>query len=279
MRTVLKVQNLCYNRPMNLELFQQFISPACDRTAFIQNYLNSAGIEAPVIQLDGKNHIYVKFPLNQYNSMFKIKTVIAHYDRADGTPGANDNSAAVFSILEWAVRLSQNKSFHNVRIIFTDGEEEGEAGVRDQGAFAIAELFRRLNILNDDIFVFDCLGRGTVPVISENNIPVSAGSDFINRIISLENKAEKIISSATGGRWYKLQTSYSDNASFLANGIPAVAITMLPSDEIDLYTKNKIVPKTWQLFHTADDTLSSLTLQAFEITAKILDNLTILRSL
>lgn len=279
LRTVPKVPNLCYNQRMNLELFQQFISPECDRMKFIQTYLNSQGLEAPVIQLNGKNHIYVKFPLSQYNSMFKIKTVIAHYDRAAGTPGANDNSAAVFSILEWASRLNQCKTFHNIRIILTDGEEEGEAGVCDQGAFAVAEIFRRLNIVNDDIFVFDCMGRGCVPVICENNTPAAAGANFINRINELENKAEKIISQATAGRWYKLPTSYSDNASFLANGIPAVAITMLPSDEIDAYTKFNQTPKTWQLFHTQQDNLQSLTPQSFEITAKILDNLAQLKSL
>lgn len=264
---------------MNVELFEQFISPSCDRMKFIQNYLNSLGLEAPVIQLNGKNHIYVKFPLTQYNSMFKVKTVIAHYDRASDTPGANDNSAAVFSILEWAGRLNQMKNFHNVRIIFTDGEEEGESGVRDQGAFAVAELFRRLNILNDDIFVFDCMGRGTVPVICENNPPAAAGSTFINRITDLENKAEKITTKAAAGRWYKLPTSYSDNASFIANGIPAVAITMLPSDEIDAYTKLNQTPQTWKLFHTPQDNFESLTPQAFEITRNILDNLANIRSL
>lgn len=259
--------------------FEEFIAPDCNRTEFIQKYLNQNGIEAPVIQLNEKNHIYVKFPLSQYNSMFKIKTVIAHYDRAENTPGANDNSSAVYSILEWAARLNKVQGFHNIRIIFTDGEEEGDAGVRNQGAFALAQLFRKLNILNDDIFVFDCMGRGTIPVISENNIPAEAGRAFVSRIIDLETKAEKIISQATAGKWYKLQTSYSDNASFLANGIPAVAITMLPSDEIDLYTRQHIIPKTWSLFHTPQDDLSSLTPQSFEITAKILNNLTTLKTL
>lgn len=263
---------------MNMS-FEEFIASDCNRAEFIQKFLNQNGIETPVIQLNGKNHIYVKFPLSQYDSMFKVKTVIAHYDRAVGSPGANDNSAAVYSILKWAVRLNNNKGFHNVRIIFTDGEEEGEAGVHEQGAFAIAELFRKLNILNDDIFVFDCMGRGTIPVISENNIPQEAGKSFINRIIDLESKAEKIITQATGGKWYKLPTSYSDNASFLANGIPAVAITMLPSNEIELYVRQRIIPKTWQLFHTSGDDIMSLTLEAFDITERILNNLGKLKTL
>lgn len=264
--------------------FEQFISPECDRKAFIQDFLNANGIDAPVIQLDGRNHIYVKFPLQQYNSMFKIKTVVAHYDRAPGTPGANDNSAAVFTILQWAVKIftackTGQLSFHNVRIIFTDGEEEGEAGVKDQGAYALAALFRKLNLLDDDIFVFDCMGRGTVPVICENNLPSGASTTIKNRVVELENIAEKLISEAAGGRWFKMPTSYSDNASFLANGIPAVAITLLPAEEINLYTKENIPPKTWSLFHTKQDDLTSLTPEAFQITARILDNLAKLKQL
>ena len=44
--------------------FRQFISPQCDRKSFIQEYLNKAGLDAPVIQLEDKNHIYVNFPRN-----------------------------------------------------------------------------------------------------------------------------------------------------------------------------------------------------------------------
>ena len=133
--------------------FQIFISPDCDRAAFIQNYLNDAGLEAPILQMEGKNHIYVKFPQNQYNPTFRIKTVIAHYDRIG--IGANDNSAAVFCLLEWAAEIArfycgaQNTAaggplFHNIRLIFTDGEELGAAGVAAQGAFPLAQVFRRL---------------------------------------------------------------------------------------------------------------------------------------
>ena len=74
--------------------FKDFIAPDCDRAAFIQNFLKAAGLESPVMQMEGKNHIYVKFPQNHYNPTFRIKTVIAHYDRIG--LGANDNSAAVF---------------------------------------------------------------------------------------------------------------------------------------------------------------------------------------
>ncbi|MBR5933509.1 MAG: hypothetical protein IK002_05920, partial [Treponema sp.] len=87
------------------QAFKDFISPTCDRARFIQDYLKAGGLDSTIIPLEGKNHIYVKFPKTQYNPMFRIKTVIAHYDRIG--IGANDNSAAVFCLMEWALRQAQ----------------------------------------------------------------------------------------------------------------------------------------------------------------------------
>lgn len=260
------------------ECFRQFISPDCDRKAFIQNYLNSAGLDAPVIQMEGKNHIYVKFPQSQYNPMFRVKTVIAHYDRVEGSPGANDNSAAVFSMLEWAVRLSKISSFHNIRLIFTDGEELGEEGVSSQGAFPLAALFRKLGI-TEDVFVFDCMGRGEVPVLAETILPKGASRNFVNQFCALESRTQKLLMEASGGKWFTLPVNYSDNASFIANGIPAVAITMLPSSEISDAAIGKGEPETWKLLHTPEDNFESLTPVSFEITGAILNRLAALKTL
>lgn len=259
------------------ESFKQFISLDCDRKTFIQKYLNEAGLDAPVISLEGKNHIYVKFPQSQYNPNFRIKTVIAHYDRVPESPGANDNSAAVFSLLEWAVRLSKIPGFHNVRLIFTDGEELGSEGVASQGSYPLAALFRRLGILNDDVFVFDCMGRGDVPILAETLLPKEVSRKFVNRFCDLEGRAQKLIQTASGGKWFSLKCNYSDNASFIANGIPAVAITLLPSEEISSALKGEVVP-TWKLFHTMDDNMESLTPDAFDLTASILNQLASMRT-
>lgn len=259
------------------ESFQQFISLECDRKTFIQNYLNNAGLDAPVISLEGKNHIYVKFPQNQYSASFKIKTVIAHYDRVPDSPGANDNSAAVYSLLEWAVRLSKMQGVHNVRLIFTDGEELGSEGVLSQGSYPLAALFRKLGIMNDDVYVFDCMGRGDVPVLTETVLPKGVSQQFISRFCDLEARAQNLIQSAGGGKWFSLPCNYSDNASFIANGIPAVAITLLPSDEITSALRGEGVP-TWELFHTMKDNLESLTPVSFELTARILNQLALMKT-
>ncbi|MDY4523612.1 MAG: M28 family peptidase [Treponema sp.] len=249
--------------------FLDFIKPDCNRLNFIQNFLKQNDVETAVIPLEGKKHIYVKFPQNQYNPLFKIKTVVAHYDRFENSPGANDNSAAVYMLMLWAVKLSSQYDFHNVRLIFTDGEEACPDGVTSQGAFAIASLFKKLDI-KDDIFVFDCMGCGDVPVLCENKIPQKAGNAFIKKLTALENKAQRIIRTAGNGKWFCLPCNYSDNASFIAQGIPAVAITILPSSEVSDVLKNQ-TPKTWKNLHTQNDNIENLWESSFSLSMKIFD--------
>lgn len=286
--------------------FVDYISPNCDRASFIQSYLAERGVQSVDINIGGKRHIYVKFPSEQYNPHFKIKTVIAHYDRAPNSPGANDNSAADFCLMDWAVRLSASGGFHNVRLLFTDGEELGSHGVTDQGSFALAAIFRRLGMTRDDVYVFDCMGRGAIPVIGKNNRLTMPSLAFQKQLADLENKTKDILRVCCG-RWLSLPLSYSDNAGFVACGIPAIVLTMLPVTEADDYIRalmkekrleafvlrraeagcfddsrkseierrklEMMLPETWRLFHTKYDNAESLTAESFELTAKILDAL------
>ena len=177
--------------------FKDFIAPDCNRLAFIQKILNDFNLDAPVLQMEGKNHIYVKFPQSQYNPQFRIKTVIAHYDRIG--IGANDNSAVVFSLMQWAGYLNQTFAkggFHNIRLIFTDGEELGSGGLAEQGAFPLAQVFRKLGLTNDDIYVFDCMGRGDVPVLTQTRLPKGISSKFVKDFNALESRAQNLIRTA-----------------------------------------------------------------------------------
>ncbi|MCH5283632.1 MAG: M28 family peptidase [Treponema sp.] len=288
----------------DLESFSQFISPDADRGAFIQNYLLERGVQSAVINVDGRRHIYAKFPPSGYSANFRIKTLIAHYDRFSeegkiATPGANDNSSSVFCLMDFAARLVKFKGVHNVRIFFTDGEElvSGRGGVTEQGAYKLANVIQKAGIRDEDVFVFDCVGRGMIPVLGTAAVSNSMNAAFSKKCVALENGAKAILSSLGIG-WLNLPIPYSDNAGFLASGIPAVALTMLPGDEAQSYmlalqkiprlsqfvrnpslpleenekaALKKILPKTWQLFHTPEDNLDSLTPASFDVVAKILD--------
>ena len=275
--------------------FLQFISPQSDRKSFIINYLRNNGVKAVVMPIENKNHIYVVFPKESYNPSYKIKTVLIHYDRVENSPGANDNSIAVFLAMEWACRLNKITDFHNVRLIFTDGEELAEHGVTSQGAYSLASVFKRLKITNDDVYVFDCVGRGTIPVISDCIIPQSTTKLFQEKYYSLKNRTHTLLQSVCENVYF-LPVSYSDNGGFLACGIPAVAITFLPENEAALYIENlkqnpelkeyvmnkknkesknleSMLPHTWKLFHTPNDNFDSLTEESFYLMEKILNSL------
>lgn len=280
-------------------LFKQFISPECNRKDFIVRILNENGVKTAIMPVDGKNHIHVVFPKSCYNPMFRTKTVIAHYDRVPGSPGANDNSAAVFVMLQWAVSLNNPVFIHNVRLIFTDGEELGSRGVSEQGAFGLASAFKRLNIQNDDVFVFDSVGRGTVPVLAKTVLPLKCPVKFSRAFNSLQDKALSIISTVNG-KSLVLPVPYSDNAGFIACGIPAAAITMLPDSEgskllldtikdpqFEKFIINngngfsqeqkqfyrKLFPETWNLFHTPADNFESLHPESFSVFSRLLSRL------
>lgn len=257
--------------------FLSFLENANGRKEFIQKMLNDNGLDAPILQMKDKNHIYVNFPKEEYSKNKTIKTIIAHYDIVSGSPGANDNSFAVYCILKWAIWLHKNyqssQAQHNVRVIFTDGEECGEKGVASQGAFELAKVFRKLNIVNDDIFVFDCMGRGEVPCVCNANLPKSVPIVLKRRLNNLEQKASSLISKITKEKCYKINSNYSDNASFLVNGIPAVCITMLPYSELCEYLNLNKIPLTWKLLHSKSDNFDNISINSSQIFFKLLTDI------
>ncbi|MBR4489562.1 M28 family peptidase, partial [bacterium] len=167
--------------------------------------------------------------------MFKIKTIISHYDRVQGSPGANDNSFANFAIADFAAELFNSGKVHNVRIFFTDGEELGAEGVSSQGAFALADLFRKLGITNDDVYVFDACGRGDVAILARAGLDSKITGAFKKKFLDLYERTQNLLKIAATNSWMTLPVPYSDNAGFLACGIPAVAITFLPKEEVSFY--------------------------------------------
>ena len=229
------------------EEFFQFIAPECNRGEFLQQWLSKCDIPFSVISIDGKNHIYIKFTSNAYNPMFRMKTVLVHYDIAENTPGANDNSAAVYQVMLWISQLMLESKAHNVRVFFTDGEEmcgrpeDGTNSINEnvntQGAFGIAQLFKKLGITNDDVFVLDGCGRGDILCISTAGKDSRASIQFQKKFASLYEKTCVMARTASPEKWVTIPVPYSDNAGFLACGIPAVALTVLPKEEVTVYMR------------------------------------------
>ena len=213
--------------------FSAFLEPAADRRAFITERLAAQGIPYRTVTLQDKTHIVITYRQSAYNPRFKMKTLIAHYDRAAGTQGANDNSAACVQLLLFAKTLLHKRDAHNIRIIFTDGEEAGIEGIKNQGAYRLGQGLRALSMQRDDIFVFDMCGSGDTLILSESGI---YGRD--NRktaaLTDLHRRCCVYADAACRGRWLSLPTAYSDNAGLISAGLTAQVITVLPRAEAEL---------------------------------------------
>src|SRR5512133_707767 len=97
--------------------FGAFLAPDLDRCAFISAWLRAREIRHSVVELAGKRHIVVRFADDAYDPRFRMKTLVAHYDRSECpegpkwpqgnqcSSGANDNSAACFQLMLFAERL------------------------------------------------------------------------------------------------------------------------------------------------------------------------------
>ena len=302
--------------------FSAFLEPAADRRAFITERLAAQEIPYRTVTLQDKTHIVITYRQSAYNPRFKMKTLIAHYDRAAGTQGANDNSAACIQLLLFAQTLLHKRDAHNIRIIFTDGEEAGADGIKNQGAYRLGQGLRALSMQQDDIFVFDMCGSGDTLILSESGI---YGRDTRKTAVlsALHRRCRIYADAACRGRWLSLPTAYSDNAGLISAGLTAQVITVLPRAEAELLMRYMphsagtplsgnvhsagchrsaaaeisanesaaqalqrciitnahvppdsplaaVIPQTWQRMHTPQDSLETLTPQAFILVDKML---------
>ena len=287
----------------NSDLFKAFLKKDLNRCDFISQWLSAHNVPHSIVNLAQKKHIIIKYPAQFYDKNFKMKTLTAHYDRAPDTQGANDNSASCFILMNFAKKLCSYTRPHNIKIIFTDGEEAGAAGLKEQGAYTLGTGLKKLKMDGDDIFVFDMCGRGDTLILSRSGI-FGRDKAKTKRLDELHKRAGLIAQRACPNNWLSMLTAYSDNAGFIAAGLFAQVITVLPRKEAetllhclpkekltgqnktamgeltDMVIKNqkppqgspfeKIIPFTWQLMHTADDKIETLNSEAFTLTEKYL---------
>lgn len=292
------------------DLFKNFLKEGIDRRKFISEWLTENKVPNTVVSIRNKKHIIVKYKSQNYNPLFKIKTIAVHYDREKNTQGANDNSAACIQLMLFAKYLLQFNCAHNIKIIFTDGEEAGASGIANQGSYLLGMGLKKLKMDKDDIFVFDMCGRGDVLILSQSGICGRPKKNILGLDI-LHSECCAYAQEACPNQWLSILTPYSDNAGFIAAGLSAQVITVLPRNEaetlldylpkyiscsffnssnsqnktaihslIDLIIKNKkpeinsplakVIPETWQFMHTSNDTIDTLTPQAFILIEKYL---------
>jgi hypothetical protein len=283
------------------ERFFDFIAPDADRFTILSLHIEKLGLNSVVIPIEGNSHFFIfpkgknikpstggSFPFRRQSPVI----LTAHYDRAPGSPGANDNSTAVFQLLKTALRLGE-QSIDNWIIIFTDKEELqiGE-GIQKQGAFSLAKKLRALGLGNARIFNFDACGTGDTFVFSSTVdylLKKNKRSELHRARQTITNLREKALKTAHFLRFNKIllaPTPFSDDAGFLQGGIPVQTITMLPAEEaasfelllgdkpdfVDTFISGlvkdsavyKLLPETWRRLNGPEDVYLHLTPENYE---------------
>jgi hypothetical protein len=278
-----------------------FIAPKADRCRILQESIESLGLRSTVILAAGNRHIFLLppglRPPRTPGDVFPFKgqnpfMLVAHYDRAKGSPGANDNSIAVFHLLRAATLLAQ-KSMYQWIVVFTDKEEiTAGQSFEEQGSYTLAVKIKQWGLEKARIFIFDSCGTGGTFILSTTTDHILQKSDKPSiRTVkeaagSLRNHALETTHLLRLPEVLLAPTPFSDDVGFLRAGIAAQTITMLPAEEAARYesllrsrpdftdllisggiqtpTERRNLPETWRNLNSASDVPARLTPQFFD---------------
>jgi hypothetical protein len=281
--------------------FAYFIAIKVDRFKTLQQTIDKMGLRCLVMQIEKNKHFFIfpptkKIPLPLGSALPPMGPnpymLVAHYDRVEGSPGANDNSIAVFHLLKAATMLAQ-RGLDNWIILFTDKEEltSGES-FEAQGSFALAQKLKSWGLDKARVFNFDACGTGDTFIFSNiaDTILSKSSSPNIQKvkqdIMQLRYHALETANMLRYDKVLMAPTPFCDDMGFLRAGIAAQTITMLPSDETAQFSEvlrkypeftdmliaggikdsnaRRFFPNTWKNLNGPADTVQRLTSEHFE---------------
>lgn len=265
--------------------FIELCNPQIRRGAFLHRLLEKKKIPFHPIVYEEAYNLYL-------GPEKANKIITAHYDRVPGTPGANDNTAAVVQLLRLAESLTNKGDWKNTAILLTDLEEfQFRRRNSKQGAFGPALHFAKQDPI-PWIFVFDMCGIGDTIVLSKTwEQTLGIRSPWTERRMILQNALTESPVPAISR-----PLPYSDDLAFAQAGIYSFLFSLLPQDELDHlerwkkhwkmsriipstyreYQKlekmhqSKYLPPSWRVNHTTRDSVSTIWPDSFDIMEKFL---------
>lgn len=271
--------------------FEAFLVPDADRYLMLKTLLEKLRLSHEVISVCGNRHFLIA-PGNVSRAWVNSAVIlVAHYDRVIGSPGANDNSAAVFELLDAAISLRRER-INGWLIIFTDKEEltHGERLI-DQGSYSLVKKLIASGLGRPKVFIFDACGSGDTLIISTTaeyllkNEHRAGGAQTRIRLRQLRSRALETTRRLHIERVCLIPTPFSDDAGFLRAGLAAQTITVLPANEVAAFAslirnvpayidalfkhdastclEKSLIPQTWRRLNSPDDTRPYLTPQYF----------------
>ncbi len=291
----------------------EFCAPHCDRFGFLESYLAAHQIPFKISPLTDSRFFIVNFDaLQPPDKKYYVKMLIAHYDRKENTPGANDNSAAVFQLLRLAAFLKTREiKHHNIQIVLSDHEEAREGrNIQEQGTYKLGMALKKLKVHNCVFFNFDMCGVGDTLILSEAGERLlqsrrRTDTEVYAKMRVLRSFTMDMLETLKGGHFLSLRTPFSDNLGLVLQGYPAMQICVLPYHEAVRYRTGlenlkrsaqnlrgklgdsqahtirqkyaAIQPLTWRLRHSHYDTVDKLTPEAFTLMHMLLRKLVYLK--
>jgi Zn-dependent M28 family amino/carboxypeptidase len=263
---------------------ERFMRPDADRLVCLAGILASRGLPYSVLKTGEARHLALR--LGEGKPRLAL---VAHYDRAPGTPGALDNSCACLQLVEFAARLAARpKAPSSLLFAFTDAEEllgSGEASTQGSYALSLAlaqSLTKGFGPLPAGpaglaALVLDVTGRGgrllisTAPaaLLERNGLSASPAASGYRALALLARRA-----AAEAGLASPLEAElpWSDDLGLTLGGIPSLALSLLPEDEAQGLFRGER-PRTWGLLHTADDKPELAEESSFALMASFLDRI------
>jgi hypothetical protein len=271
--------------------FDAFIAADADRYSILTTLLEELGLSYEARVICGNRHFLVS-PTYRARRAAASTILAAHYDRVADSAGANDNSAAVFELLDAALALKKDET-HGVLVILTDKEElsHGE-GIINQGSYTLAKELRAAGMGEARVFIFDACGTGDTLIISttadylmqnENGSGVARARFRVRRLRAWALETARYLRME---RVKLIPTPFSDDAGFLRAGLAAQTITMLPAPEAAafaalvratpayadaLVTREaravhdaRLLPATWRRLNGPEDSRNHLTPENFQ---------------
>ena len=150
----------------------------------------------------------------------RLLVLVAHHDAVPGSPGANDNAAAVGILLHLLERVRVPPALR-VRFLFTAAEELGYLGAREY-----VKAMRREPIAG--VISLELCGIGDSLAVWD----AGENTPFLARVrAGLE--ARGLRADETYHQVGRIPVFGSDHRAFAAAGIPAYGLTMVPTAEAD----------------------------------------------
>jgi len=272
--------------------FQTFLSPLADRSSVIVDALESAGINANVLDLQGGRFV-LAWPQGVIRDRhYRVKIITAHHDRVFGTPGALDNSAACLQLVNF---LQESKGAFNTLTVFTDREELGGSSPTDQGSYSLGKALAGMGLGAPMVFPVDVTGRGDALVLSRASggllPPHGDGAGMAGLVADTEAMADMVARMMAGrAPVYRAVVPFGEDLGFICSGLPALTVTVLPRDEAESLSAGDSLPAwasreapgtrtpdTWRHLHGQGDTTSLYTDEAFSVMDKFFSRLAALR--